>query len=185
MGGLVAGQNTSIAAAVVGNWCAVVLTYNVGIKVHQALARNTRGNRSHAVRRVADRTREAVLRYVVTVLEEGGITYHVAQVVALGAHAIGSVEAEVRIRKSVGNQSAGRRCLAELIIVLKDVRVHRTVRTIRPNAAELAIVVAVMAIGAEGLDSHQPPWRAVLVQHVGQQTGLRKRARPDMRHGMA
>ena len=185
MGGLVAGQGASIAAAVIGNRCAVVLPHNVDVEIHQALARDSWGNRTHAVRRVADRTGEAILRYVVAVLREAGISHDFAQIVTLGAHAIGSIEAEVWIGKRVRHQSSRSRGLAELIIVLEDVRVDRAVGTIRPEPAEFAIIVAVVAIAAENPDSHQPPCRAILIQHVGQQTGLRQRAQTIVGDGMA
>ena len=69
--------------------------------------------------------------------------------------------------------------------MLEDVRVHGTVGTIRPGPAKLAIVVTVVAIGAENLNSHQTRCRAILIQHVGKQAGLRQRANSDMRYRMA
>src|ERR1700722_7742030 len=109
---------------------------------------------------MAGRTREPVLRYVVAVLLETSIRYHVSQIMTLGAHAIRSIETEIGIWKSVGDQSARRRGLAELIIVLEDMRVHRTVRTVRPGASKLAIIVAIVTVGAENLNSHQSRCRA-------------------------
>ena len=43
MGTLVAGQGTGVAAAVIGNWGAVVLSHYVDIEIHQPLARDIRG----------------------------------------------------------------------------------------------------------------------------------------------
>src|ERR1039458_5498180 len=98
MGGLVAGQNAGVARAVIGNRNAIVLAHYVGVKIHQSFARNVRRNRAHAVCSMTDRTGEPVLRYVIAVLQEAGVADHVAQIMTLGAHAIGSVEAEIRIR---------------------------------------------------------------------------------------
>lgn len=133
MGSLVAGQDARVAAAIVGNRGAVVLSHYVGVKVHEALPGNTRGNRAHSVRRMADRAGKTILRDVVAVLEKTGVCNHIAQAVALGAHAIRPIEAEVWIRKRVGNQSSGRGRLAKLIVVFEDVGIHRTVRTVRPG----------------------------------------------------
>lgn len=163
-----AGQNATITAAIVGNGSAVVLSDNVGVEVYEAFARNSRGDRTHSVRRVADRTGEAILRNVIAVLEEAGVSHHIAQIMALRAHPIGSVKSKVWIRKRVGDQCAGSGGLTELIVVLKNMRVDRTVRTVRPRSAKLAIVVAVVAIGAENLEAHQTGGCAVLVQHVRQ-----------------
>ena len=185
VGHQVAGQSAGVAAAIIGDGSAIILSHNVGIEIDQPLARYSRRNRSHAVRGMAGRTGESILRYVVTVPLETGIRYHVGQIVTLGAHAIRSIETEVGIRKSVGDQSAWRRRLAELIIVLEDVRVHRTVRTVRPGASELSVVVAIVTVGAENLDSHQSRRRAVLVQHIREQTGLWQDAHADVSHGMA
>ena len=163
-----AGECASVAAAVIGNWSAIVLPHHIDVKIYQPFARDTRRNRAHPVRRVADRTGEPILRYVIAMLQEAGVAYHVAQVMALRAHAVRSVQAEVWIRKCIGDQASRRRGLAELVIVLEDVRVHRTVRAVRPRSAEFAIVVAVVTIGAENLQSHEPRRGAVLIQHVGQ-----------------
>ena len=58
--------------------------------------------------------------------------------------------------------------------------------TVRAGAAEFAIVVAVVAIGAEDLVAHGAALGdAVQVQHVGPQAGLRERAVADVHDGMA
>src|SRR5579863_2078595 len=101
------------------------------------------------MRGMAGRAGKTVLRYVVAVPGEAGVSYDAAETMTLGTHPIRPVEAEIRIRKQVRDHSAGHRSLAELVIVLEDVRVDRPVRTVRPGAAKLAIVVAVMAVGAE------------------------------------
>ena len=148
MRGLVAGQSASVAAAVVGDWCAVVLPHHVNVKIHQAFARNPRTHRTHAVRSMADGTGEAILRHVVAVLRKTGVSLNFVQIMTFGAHAVRPVEAYVWIGKQVRDLSAGHGGLAELIVVLEDVRVDGTVGAIRSGATKLAVVVAVMAIGA-------------------------------------
>ena len=59
-------------------------------------------------------------------------------------------------------------------------------RAVRTCPAELAIVVAVVAIGAENLCAHGPALGdPIEIQHAGQQAGLRERAVADVRDGMA
>ncbi len=84
------------------------------------------------MRDVTDRAGKAHLRYVAAVLGEAGICQDFAQVMTLGAHAIRPVEAEVWTGKEIRDRSARDGGLAELIVVLEDVRVSRTVRAIGP-----------------------------------------------------
>ena len=185
MGGLVAGQSAGIAAAVVRDRSAVVLPHHVNVKIHQAFARNPRSYRTHAVRSMAHGTGEAILRHVVAVFRKTGVSLNFVQIMTLGAHAIRPVEAYVWIGKQVRDLSAGHGGLAELIVVLEDMRVDRTVRTVRADSTELAIVVAVVAIAAENPDTHQAPCRAILIQHVREQARLWQRAQTVVRDGMA
>ena len=185
MGNLMAGQRATVGSAVIGNRSAVVLTHHVDVEIHQALARHPGSHRTHAVRGMTRRTGESILRYVIAVMGETRVTHDVGQIMALGAHAVRSVETEVRIGEQVRDLAAWGRGLTELIVVLEDVRVDRAVRAIGPESAKLAIVVAVMAIAAQNPDSLQTPCRAILIQHVGEQTGLRQRAQTVVRHGMA
>ena len=63
--------------------------------------------------------------------------------------------------------------MAEFITPLENVRPHRAMRSIGARAAGFAIVVAVVAIGAEDLCAHGAALGdAVEVQHVGQKAGL-------------
>ena len=94
-----AGEYATVARSVVRNRSAIVLSDYVRVKVHQALARNTGRYRSHAMRRMTDRTGEPVIRYVIAVLQETGVAPHVGQVMALGAHAIWPIKSHVGIRK--------------------------------------------------------------------------------------
>ena len=172
VGNLVAGQSASVATPVIGNRGAIVLSHYIDVEIHQALARHPRGHRTHAVRGMAGRTGEAILRYVVTVMGEARVTDDIAQVMALGAYAVRSVETEIGIGKQICDLSTGCRGLAELIVMLEDVRVDRTVRAVWSESTKFAIVVAVVAIAAKNSHAHQAPRRAILIQHVREQAGL-------------
>lgn len=166
------GQGAGVAGAVIGNRRAIVLTHHVDVKIHQTLAGYPRRNRAHAMSCVARGTREAVLRNVISVMSETEIIHHIAQVMAFGTHSIGSVEAEVGIWKRIRHRAARSCSLAELVVVLENVRIHRTMRAVRSESAKLAIVVAVMTVAAQNPYSHQAPCGAVLIQHVGEQARL-------------
>ncbi len=121
MVGLVAGQNASVAGAIVGNRRAIVLPDDIRVKVHQTFAGDIWRDRTHAVGGVAGGTGKTILRDVVAVSGEAGVGHDVAQTMALGAHPIGPGKAEVGIRKQVRDHCSGRRRLAELVVVLKNV----------------------------------------------------------------
>ena len=96
---------------------------------------------------------------------------------ALGAHRVRSGDAGIGIGKKIGDESAGHCSLAELVIALEDVRVDRAVRAVRAGAAEFAIVVAVVAIGAEDLRSDQialrpSPFGSTCCSRLGCGSGL-------------
>src|SRR5580700_7841158 len=172
MSSLVTCQGASVAGAVIGNGSAIVLTHHVDIKIHQTLARYARRHRAHAMSRVASGTGKTILRNVVAVMREAEIIHHIAQVMAFGTHSIGPLKAEVGIRERVRNRAAGSCSLAELVIVLENVRVHRAMSTIWPEPAKLAIVVAVVTIAAQNPYSHQASCGAILIQHIGKQARL-------------
>ena len=94
------------------------------------------------------------------------------------------------LRSGLGNTLlinwAGPWSLAEFVTALKNVRPLRAMRAIGPRAAEFAIVIAVMAIGAEDLRAHQTSrCQAFFVEHIHQQARLRQGARTSVGHGMA
>ena len=179
-------QRAGIGAVVVSDGSGAVRSHHVGIEIHQALSGDRRRSRSHAVRGVANRTAESILIGMQIVLREAGVRENLGQIVALRAHREGSGDAGIGIGEKIRDRSAGNCRLAELIVALENVRVDRPVRTIRSGAAELAIVVAVVAIGAEVLGAHQPRRRqSLLVQHVHQQARLRQRAASIMSDRMA
>ena len=100
--------------------------------------------------------------------------------------AYGPVTVRSGLGKQIADQSARRRGLAELIIALEDMCVDRSMRAVGSGAAELAVVIAIVAIAAENSRSHRPRrGRAILIQHVDQQAGLRQRTRAIVRYRMA
>src|SRR6185312_8621250 len=105
---------------------------------------------------------------------------------ALAAKRVGSIHAQIGSRKQIRNQLSWRGGLAELIPSLEDVSPFRAMWAVRACAPEFAVVVAVMAIGAEYLSAHYASGiHAIESQHVGSKAGLREHAAPRMRHGMA
>ena len=119
-------------------------------------------------------------------LREAGVGKDLGQIVALRTHREGPCGTCIGIRKQIRDRSARNRRLVELIVALENVRVDRAMRTIRSGAAELTIVVAVMAIGAEDLSANQPRRsQSLLIQHIHQQAGLRQHARSRMSYWMA
>jgi len=155
VGGRVAHQRAGIVAVVVSDGSGAVRAYDVAVKIHQALAGDGRGYGSVSVRSVADRTAEPILIGMQIVLRKAGVREDLSQIVALRAHREGAGNAGIGIGEKIRDRSAGDGRLAELIIALQNVRVDRPVRTIRPGATELTIVVAVVAIGAKDLSTDQ------------------------------
>jgi len=99
------------------------------------------------------------------VLTKARVRNDVGEVMALGAHRIRAVATGVQRR--VRNQIRGNECtrpsrgprscgyLAELVATFKDVKILRPMRSIRPRSTELAIIVAIMTVGAEDARAHQ------------------------------
>src|ERR1035438_8344984 len=105
---------------------------------------------------------------------------------ALAAQSIGSNNAQIGTGKEIGNQLTWRGGLAEFVAALQNMSPLGPMRTARTRAPEFAIVIAVVAIGAENLNAHGAAAAdAVQVQHIRQQAGLWQRAAPVMHHGMA
>ncbi len=102
------------------------------------------------------------------------IGHHLVQIMALRTHRVGAVHAEVGTRIQVGDRQSGRHSLAELVAALQYVRPFRPVRTIRAGATKLAIVIAIVAIGAEDASTHRTPHsNAIKLKHLGTQAWLR------------
>lgn len=169
----------------IGNRICSVRRDDVDVKIYQPLSGDAGVIPAHAMSGVTDRAREAFLD-VLGVFRKTCIGGDLIQVVTLAAKCVGTVHAEIGAGKQIRDAQPRTGSLAELVAALQNVRPLRSMRTIRPAAAKLAIVVAVVAIGAENLSSHKPPLRdAVQIQHVVSQTGLRQRAAANVRHRMA
>ena len=182
--GFMTGEHTSITGAVVGDGRGAVLGHDVDIEVHQPLPTDVRVVASQAVRRVTGRTAEAGVDMAL-VLGETGIRHDIAQAVAFTAHGVRPVHAQVRISKQIHDELAGRHRLVEFVSAFQNVGPLGSMRPVWPRAAELAIVVRVVTIGAENLRSHRTSLRyAIEIQHVWQQTWLRQRAVAGVRDWM-
>ena len=73
---------------VVGDRRPAVWGHYVGIKIHQAFARNSAGLCAHPVGRMAYRAREPVLLNVAGVFAEAGVIHDLREIVALGTQSI-------------------------------------------------------------------------------------------------
>ncbi len=108
------------------------------------------------------------------------------QVVALAAHSVRPVHAEIRIAVEVGDELTGRDSLTEFVATFEDVSPFGSVWAVGSTAAEFAIVVSIVAVGTEDLVSHGAArGEAVEIQHISHQTGLLKRTIADVSDGMA
>ena len=156
MGGLVTRQHASIRRAAVGDRRSSILGNHVDIKIDQPLATNIRVGASHAVRSVTYRTGEAGVDMAL-VLGETGICHDLAQIVAFAAHRVRPVHAEVGVREQIRDQLTRCDRLAEFVSAFQNVGPLGSMRTVRARASELAIVVAVVAVGAENARAHTAP----------------------------
>lgn len=185
MGMLVADQCACVCSVIVGNWIRSIHSHNIGIKVDQPLPGNAGVDPSHAVGGVAGRARKAIID-MPGMLGETRVAYHAIQIVALRAHCVGAIHAEVRSRKQVADQCAGCGSAADFVASLEDMCPSRSMRAIGPQAPEFAVVITVVTIGAQILGSHRAArCNAIQLQHVGQQAGLRQSAGPRMQDRMA
>src|SRR5215471_3989478 len=82
-------------------------------------------------------------------LGEACVCRDLLKIVALGTERVGSIHREVRAGEQIVHQSAGNGRDTELVAALQNVAELRSVRPVGTAAAELAIVVAVVAIGAQ------------------------------------
>lgn len=164
---VVASQTARVCGPRIRNGIGSVWRYQVEVKVREPLAGNAPASAAHSVGGMACGTGEAVIN-MPGVLGKAGVRNDLVQIVALRAHRIGTVHAKVRARKEIRDQLAWQSGLAELVPALQDVRPFGPVRPVRTLAAELAIVIAIVAVAAENLYSHAAGLcYAVQIQHVG------------------
>ena len=179
-------QYASIGGSIVGDGESAIRGNDIPVKIDQPFAAYHSACCSHAVGGVAGGTSEASAD-VAAVLSPTGVLHDLARkIMALGTHAVGSHCAYVGIGKEIGNQLTGQDGLAELIPALEDVGPFGAVGAVRTGASELAVIVAVVAIGAKYLDPHGATLLdAIQIQHIGQQARLRERAASAVHDGMA
>src|SRR5581483_3406580 len=103
---------------------------------------------------VANRTGESIIVYMPRVLVPACVGDHVSEVVTLTAQCVRSIHRQVGLGKQVGDQLARRRSLAEFVMPFEDVCPLGAMGTVRAGAAELAVIVGVMAIGTHDARSH-------------------------------
>jgi hypothetical protein len=180
-----AGQTARTGRPAVGDGTLAIRRDHVDVEVHKTLGRNSRHLRASSVRAVAYRAGEAVVD-MARVLLEATVGHDAGQVVTLGAQRVIAGRREVRRKIQIGDRLSGDRCLAHIVAALENVRILRSMRTVRPRAPELAVVVAVMAIGAEDANAHGASLPgAIEIEHVRAQAGLRERAAAVVHHRMA
>jgi len=122
--------------------------HNVQVKIDQPLARNSIALTANSVRGVAGGACESIIN-MPRVFAEAGVRENLAQVMAFGTQGIRPVDGQVRIREQVHDASTGRRRLAEFTTPLEQVGEFRAMGSVCAVAAKLAIVVTVVAVGAE------------------------------------
>lgn len=166
-----AGEHAGVGGVVVGDGLRSILADHVDIEIDEALSAEVGIRASDAVGAVTDRASEAGV-HVASVLRELGVGEE-TQVVALAAHSVRTVHAEVGIAVEVGDELTGRDSLTEFVAAFENVSPLRSVRAVRSGAAEFAIVVSIVAVGTEDLVSHGAARsKAVEIEHIGHQTGL-------------
>lgn len=182
---IVTGETAGICSPRIGDWECSVRRDDLDVKVDEPLSGNGPARAAHPMRGMAGRARKSVV-HVPGVFAETAIGCDFFQVMALSAERIGAIATQIWNWEEVGDELPGPRGLAEFVTALKDVSPFRAVRTVRPQTAKLAVVIAVVAIGAENLSPHAPPLcDAVEIQHVRQQAGLQQPAAAHMGDGVA
>src|ERR1035441_8884363 len=129
MGVIMADQATGVRRMVVRDRSPAVGGDYVGIKIHQAFARNVARWCAHPVGRMAYRARESVLLNVAGVFAEAGVIQDLREIVALGTQSIRAADGAAlcaygRVREQIRNELARNRRLTELIPALQDERPH-------------------------------------------------------------
>jgi len=185
---IVADQAAGVHRAVVGDGEGAIRSDDLEIKIHQAFAGNSPRLRAHAMRRMAHGAREPILDHMPGMLAKAAAIHDLGEIVAFGAQGVRSaicttLGAQVGIGKQIRNEFACHGRLAELISSLQDMRKHRPMRAVGPGAAELTIVIAIVAVGAKYPRSHAATRSsAVQIQHVGTEAGLWEHAAAIVEH---
>ena len=147
-------QHTGIGGSIVGDGKAAIWGDDVPVKVDQALAAYHSAGGSHAVGSMTGGTCETGVNVAAVISPTGVLDDLAGQVMAFGAHAVRSHCAQVGIGEEIRNELTRQHGLTELISALENVGPFGAVWAVRAGAPELAVIVAVVAIGAEYLSSH-------------------------------
>lgn len=182
---IMASESAGICGSRIRNGVGSVRRHYIDVEIHQPFARNGSAGAPHTMRGMARRAGKPVID-VPGVFAETRIGDNGTQIVTFSTKRIRPIHAEIWIGVEIGNGLTRSRSLAEFITAFQDVGPSRTMRPIRPQTSKLAIVITVMAIGAENLRPHAASLSgAVQIEHAREQAGLRERAAPHMGDGMA
>lgn len=182
---IVAPESAGVLAPFVrdGSIRTVVRGYDPQIEIHHAHSGDIARRCAHAMCCMTDRARKPGID-VNRVFAKTDIRHHVAKVVTLGTQGIRPSRRRINNRREKildGRSRSGEgrqaQChLAELVATLQDVRELGTVRPVWASAAEFAVVIAIVAIGAEEACAHWPPLGvSIQIQQVLTQAGLWER----------
>ena len=139
------------------------------------------------MRRVAGGAGESVID-MARMLAEAGVRNELGKIVAFRAHRIRAIRRRIQNRigeqiRDGGSRARSGRDLAELVAPLQQMQKLRPMRPVGTGSAELAIVIAVVAVGTENAHAHGASLRAAIqIEHVAQETGLRKGAAAIVHH---
>src|SRR5271165_3911842 len=185
VGYFVADEGAAVGSAVVGDGRVSVGSDYLQVEVDQALAGDVAAAGTHAVRGVAGRAGESGVD-MRGVLIPAAVAQHLSgNIMALGAHGVGAVHAGIWIGIKIADALAGAGGFAELVAALQQMRPLGSVRAVGADAAEFAVVVGIVAVGAVNLRAHGASLRlAVQIEHVTEQAGLRQGAGARVQHGM-
>ena len=178
MGMIVADQAAGVGGAAVGDGSRAIRRHDVLIKIHQAFAGNIAGLRAHSVGRVAHRARESILLNMAGVFAEASVIHDLRQDrgTSRTTHRGRRLAPPSALRFGLGKELVtslpGTWRLAEFIAALENVGKDRPVRSVRSVAAEFAVVVAIVAVGAQDSRAHGAPHRpAIEVQQFARRLG--------------
>ena len=85
---IVADQTAGVGGAVVADGCRSIRRHDVLIEIHQALAGDIAGLRTHSVGRVAHRAGETILLNMASVFAEGRVIHDLRKIMTLRTQGI-------------------------------------------------------------------------------------------------
>ncbi len=181
-----ADQCTSLGSAVVGNRHRTIRSDDIRVEVDKPVTADGSIPAPYSVRSVTSRARKTSIDVDGVPRPAGVLDNITRQIMALAAHAVRTIHRKIRVGVQVGYSLAGTRRLAEFIPALQKVGPFGSVRTIGTQAAEFAVVVAVMAIRTKNLCTHLATLTTpVQLRHKREKTRLRIRRRTRVRYRMA